>query len=294
MRLASLVPGATETLFAVGRGHDVVARTHECTYPEETAAVPIVTRPVPGGDGHLPFELDYELLSETSPDLVIVRSRCDACETTGCALPDGSNILVFDPHTLAETLDSVEGVAAAAGAADQGRALRQRLDRRIDWIHQHVAGRPRPRVAVIEWPDPFRAPGLWVPDMVAAAGGENVFGRPGVPSHPATFDDLEVAHPEIVVLVFAGTSLYETQARLRDLARAPGWIRAARAARMVAVDADSYISRPGPRLADGVGLLSWAIHRSHPEMQPQIGRIAELIEAGWVDLAAFPALVRDP
>ena len=130
------------------------------------------------------------------------------------------------------------------------------------------------------------AAGLWVPDVVEAGGGMNVLGASGRSPHPANEQELDAAQPDVVILGFRGQSLYETQARLRPLARHRGWLKMSQPARLVAIDARAFLSRPGPRLIEGANLIGWALHRVHASSQPQTGRIAELIEAGWVDLAS--------
>lgn len=311
MRVVSLVPSATEILFAVGAGGHVVGRTHECDYPPEVRHLPAVTSNLlPAGqasaaidqavraslsDAHTIYRLDAERLLKLEPDLVVTQRTCAVCavpadtvEELVCTMPRAARVVATDPRDLELVWESIVDVAEAVEAGTQGASLVGGIRRRLARLGRLLDGRPRPRVAVVEWPDPLYAPGHWVPDMVVAAGGLPVFGEAGAPSQPAGLDDLLAAKPDLVVLAFCGFDLLETQARMRELARHEGWIDVARAARVVAVDGSAYFSRPGPRLVDGVGLLAWAMHRAHPELQPHPGRGAELIEAGWVDLAALP------
>ena len=129
--------------------------------------------------------------------------------------------------------------------------------------------------------------------MVQIAGGHNVFPAQRQPPRPATRDELAATAPEVLVMAFHGYTLYEMQARLRTLIAQGQWPALARSARMIAID-PTFVSRPGPRLVAGVELMAWALHRPHPAMQPPIGRVAELIEAGWVDLAAVRSNVEEP
>ncbi len=317
MRVVSLVPSATEILFAVGTGAHVVGRTHECDYPPEVRHLPAVTadllpaaQPAAAideavqaslADRHTIYRLDAERLRALEPDIVVTQRTCRVCaapasevEEAVCTMPQAARVVATDPHDLAEVWESIVDVAEAVAAGTQGAALVGGIRRRLSRLSRLLTGRTRLRVAVVEWPDPPFAPGHWVPDMVAAAGGESVFGEAGVPSRPADLAELQAAKPDMVVLAFCGFNLLETQARLRELARHEGWIDVARRARVVAVDGSAYFSRPGPRLAEGIGLLAWAMHRAHPELQPHPGRGAELIEAGWVDLAALPVRTAAP
>jgi iron complex transport system substrate-binding protein len=204
-------------------------------------------------------------------------------------MPAPARVVATDPRDLAGVLASIDEIGGVLDAAEQATALRRRLEGRLASLRRMLEGRPRPRVAVLEWPDPLYAPGHWVPEMVDAAGGESVFGAAGAPSRPASFAELAAGRPEVIVLAFCGFDLHETQARLRELASSPGWLEASRSARVVAVDGSAFFSRPGPRVVDGIGLLSWALHRVHPEGRPLVGGAAELIEAGWIDLASLPA-----
>ncbi len=311
MRVVSLVPSGTEILFAVGMGASVVARTHECDYPPEVRHLPAVTADVlpPGrssaaideavraglADRHTIYRLDADRLRELAPDVVVTQRTCPVCAVPAaavdevvCTMPRATRVVATNPRDLDGVWESIVDVAEAVDAGTQGASLVGRIRRRLSRLARLVAGRTRPRVAVVEWPDPPYAPGHWVPGMVSAAGGEPVFGEPGAPSRPAALAELREAKPDLIVLAFCGFDLLETQARMRELARHEGWIDVARGARVVAVDGSAYFSRPGPRLVEGIGLLAWAMHRPHPELQPHPGRGAELIEAGWVDLAALP------
>ncbi len=311
MRIVSLVPSATEILFAIGSGPEVVGRTHECDYPEEARRLPALTSDVLVGampsavidaavtagvrDRHSIYELDVAALRDLSPDLVVTQTLCDVCAVPAaivqdavCSMSSVTQVVSADPDTLDAVWSSILDIAAAAGADAAGDALVGSIRRRLRLVDAATAGLRPPRVAVIEWPDPLFAPGHWVPDMVAAAGGSNVFGSAGLPSVQAGFEELYAAQPDVVVLAFCGFDLKETQLRLRELAGHDGWQRLAMRARIVAVDGSSYFSRPGPRIADGVELLGWALHQPDIFLKPRPGRGAELIEAGWIDIASLP------
>lgn len=286
-----------------------MARTHECDFPQEAARIsPVTSSLVPTdtpsalidkavsasvADAHTIYAIDEEALAKAAPDLVVTQSLCSVCAVDTatvekCSLPSGAAVASFDPTNLAEVLASIGDIATAAGAGATGRAIVARLRSRLHWVTSLVAYLEPPRVAVIEWPDPLYAPGHWVPEMVEAAGGINVFGATGQGSRRTTVAELAEARPDVVVLAFCGYNLYETQARFKELTASPDFVEATRFARTFAVDGSAYFSRPGPRLIDGIELLAWALHRHHPRLQPPVGRGAKLIEAGWADIASLP------
>lgn len=295
MRIVSLLPGITEFLFAVGKGGRVVGRSHRCDYPEAAGQVPSVT--VEGGRtpplsaaglvGGPASEIDAAELAKLDPALVIGRPD---------ALPKGpwDTLTLQAPETLEDVIRQLEMVAATVAAGSEGERLTEKLRTRLARLELLLGARSRPRTAVIEWAAPLLSPGFWVPGVVEAGGGASVFGAEGEAGRIADHAELAGAEPDVIVLAFAGLTLLETQLRLRDVMKHPEWLPATRAARVIAIDARAYVSRPGPRLVEGVELIAWALHRPHPVMQPMPGRIAELIEAGWVDLAAVRARAAEP
>lgn len=300
MRIASLVPSSTELLFALGVGEQVVAVTHECDYPREAAERPHLTRSViseglaaPDIDravrertqaGQALYELDEPLLAELEVDLIVTQAVCEVCAVSfddvvaaAGRLPSRPQVVSLDPSTLGEVLADIPRLAKAAGAAEAGMALLDESAARIDAVQAAVAGAERPRVAAIEWLDPLFVGGHWVPQMIELAGGEDVLGLPGEKSRTAEWSELAASRPEIVVSMPCG---YDT-ARVASETLAARDRLAGLDARVVAVDASSYFSRPGPRLVDGVELLG---HILHPDgvPAPPSGRMAELD----LDLAA--------
>ncbi len=309
MRIVSLLPSATEILFAIGRGPNVVGVTHECDTPPAAAGLPRLTsnllppkqsaRTIDAAvtasvrDAHTIYHLDTAVLAELRPDVVVTQSLCDVCavsidavDRVLCSMPATTRVVDSNPTTLGDVLDSITHIGAAVGAEVQSRHVVDRLWRRIEAVAAAIGSRPRPRVAVVEWPDPVFAPGHWIPGMVTAAGGINVIGTPGTASHRIPMETLVEARPDMIVLAFCGFGLHETQLRLRELAALDGWSDAVRHARLIAVDGSAFFSRPGPRLIDGIELLAWVLHRPH-QLRPPVRRGAELIEAGWVDVASY-------
>ncbi|SCG41038.1 ABC transporter substrate-binding protein [Micromonospora coxensis] len=278
MRLVSLLPSATEIVYALGLGDDLVGVTFECELPPADRADRTVV--VGGADtrGMTPGEIDayvrgrlaagedlYTLhadaLAGLDPDLILTQDLCRVC-----ALPSGhvsdaldhlgcrADVLSLDPYTLDEVWQSILAVGAAAGVPDRAKALVGGLRDRLAAVAAAVAGRPRPRVAVVEWTDPPFTAGHWIPDLVHAAGGEPVATRPGARSVQVDWSELRDAAPDVVLVTPCGFHLDGAVAQARAVAPhfpgTPVW----------AVDADALVVRPGPRLADGVEAIAAVLH----------------------------------
>jgi iron complex transport system substrate-binding protein len=284
MRIASLVPSATELLFALGVGDQVVAVTHECDFPPEAANKPHITRSVlpeglaaadidsavrdRTGRGEALYELDTYELRELDVDLIVTQAVCEVCAVSfddvravAEELPTTPDVISLDPSTLGEVLADLPRLAEAAGADEAGERLVDEAGERLDAVSQAVEGAPRPRVAALEWLDPVYVGGHWVPQMVELAGGEDVLGLPGERSRTVGWDELEAARPEVIVSMPCG--YYAERAAKETLDQAARL--APLGARVIAVDAAAYFSRPGPRLVDGV---EWLGHLLHPDLVP--------------------------
>jgi iron complex transport system substrate-binding protein len=295
MRIASLVPSATEMLYALGLGDSVVGVTHECDYPEEAAGKPHLTRSViPEGlssaeidrevrerseRGQAIYELDAEALRELEPDLIVTQQVCEVCAVSfedvrkvAATIPSEPQVLSLDPTTIGEVLADVRTLAMAAEAPAAGEALLADAASRLDRVAEAVEGAERPRVLALEWLDPPYAGGHWVPQMVELAGGEDALGLPGEKSRVFDWSEAEAARAEVVVSMPCGygaeRAAEETRSHLDRL-------RSLGARRVVAVDASSYFSRPGPRLVDGVELLAHVLHPDRVPAPPP-GRLVEL------------------
>ena len=278
MRIVSLLPSATEIVYALGLDDDLVGVTFECDEPARARSDKAVV--VGGRDtsGMTPGEIDayvraqaaagadlYHLhrdaLAGLDPDLVLTQDLCWVC-----ALPSGTvnealdylgcraDVLALDPGSLDDVLASIEAVAGRAGAADRGAALVAGLRERLADVAARVAGRPSPRVALVEWVDPPFTAGHWVPDLVVAAGGRPVAAAPGERSVPTTWAAVAAAEPDLVVVSPCGYHLEGAAEQARAVAaELPG-------VAVWAIDADGLIVRPGPRVVDGVEALAAILH----------------------------------
>ena len=278
VRLVSLLPSATEIVYALGLGHDLVGVTFECDEPPAARSEKTIV--VGGRDtrGMTPREIDsyvraqlaagadlYTLharaLAGLQPDLILTQDLCRVC-----ALPSGhvdealgylgcqADVLSLDPHSLGEVLGSILEVGRRTGVPDRAARLVDELRARLTRVSAAVAGRRRPRVAVVEWVDPPFTAGHWIPDLVSAAGGQPVAAQPGVPSVATSWAAIAAAAPELVVVAPCGYHLpgaiEQAQSAAQALPGLPVW----------AIDADGIVVRPGPRLVDGVEAIASIVH----------------------------------
>jgi len=292
----SLVPHATELLFALGLGDDVVGVTHECDYPAAAQDLPQVTRDVlepglsPGeidaavrertAAGESIYELDEELVRELEPDLIVTQALCHVCavsvgevQALAQSLPGPPRVIALDPTTYGETVGDVRTIAQATNAKDAALDLIARTARRADVVRLAVRGAPRPRVAALEWMDPVFVAGHWTPQLVAMAGGEDVLGFDGEPSRQATWEEVAAAQPEVVIVMPCG---YDAARALVEAEEFAEQLRGLGADQVVAVNASAYFSRPGPRLIDGLELLAHILHPDRVPHAPGEALAAEL------------------
>ena len=286
MRIASLVPSATEMLCALGLRDSLVAVTHECDYPEGIEQLPHLTRSVipeglstagidaavreRTGHGEAIYELDEELLSEVEPDLIVTQAVCEVCAVSfedvraiAQRLPSHPKVISLDPSTLGEVMGDVRTLAQATDSKDAGVDVVRELADRLDRVKVAVRGvEQRPRVLALEWLAPPFIGGHWVPQMIELAGGEDAIGFPGERSRDATWEELRAAQPDVVVAMPCG---YYAERAAHEVMLHRDEVASLGAGQVVAVDAAAYFSRPGPRLVDGVELLG---HILHPDLVP--------------------------
>jgi iron complex transport system substrate-binding protein len=295
MRIVSLVPHATELLFALGLGDDVVAVTHECDFPEAVLSLPHVTRDVlpPGLSaaeidaavrerterGEAIYELDADLLHDLEPDLIVTQELCPVCAVSyddvrevASTIATQPKVVALDPHTLGESFGDVRTIAQLTDSRDAALDLIARQRARVDVVRVAVRGAERVPTVALEWFDPVFVAGHWTPQIIELAGGVDVLGFAGEHSERSTWELVAAAKPRVVVCMPCG---YDA-ARAAEEARAyADDLRTIGAERIVAVDAAAYFSRPGPRLVDGLELLANILH---PELVPDVEPPGEIID----------------
>ena len=285
-RVVSLIASATEIVCGLGRGGWLVGRSHECDFPAAVLGLPALTAPkfeVEGTsaeidarvraivrDGLSVYRVDGDALRALEPDVILTQDHCEVCavsladvEAAICTWTGRSvDIVSLRPDSLAEAYADMRRVAAALGAPAEGLALVQRIEQRIAAVRARVAGRPRPRVAFIEWVEPLMAGGNWMPELVEAAGGVNLFGTAGKRSDWMQWSELAAADPDAIVVAPCGYDLNRCLQELPLLEAKPGWsaLAAVRSGRVYFADGNAYFNRPGPRLADTAELLAEMLH----------------------------------
>ena len=291
MKIVSLIPSATEIVFALGLGDALEGVTFECDYPDAARSKTVVSGTALPTDGSLTareideavsarvaegepiYTLDRERIRTIQPDLILAQDLCRVCAVPSGAASDAlavlgcdAQVLSLDPSTLDDVIECVTVVGRATGTEDVAVTLTHALRARTAVVRGAVAMHHRPRVLALEWSDPPFSGGHWVPDMIEAAGGEPLLGRSGEHSRRLDWKEVEAARPEIVVFMPCGYGLDEAVEEGRGLLDVPAL---ARAERVYATEANALFSRPGPRLVDGVEVLAWAIHpRAFPSPPP--------------------------
>jgi iron complex transport system substrate-binding protein len=287
MRIVSLVPSATEMLFALGLGPELVAVTHECDYPPNARELPKVTRDVlPSGldaaqidaavkertlAGESIYELDTEALHELAPDLIVTQALCSVCAVSyddvraiATELESRPEVVSLDPHTVGEVLGDARTLAQATNRKHAAVDLISDAAARIDRIRVAVRDARRPRVVALEWLDPPFAAGHWTPQLINYAGGDDALGFAGENSEQHTWVQVRAAQPDVVIVMPCG---YDDEIAHREAEMHRDELASLGAGEVVAVDASAYFSRPGPRIVDGLELLA---HILHPELVPDL------------------------
>jgi iron complex transport system substrate-binding protein len=286
VRIVSLVPSATEMLFAIGAGDEVVAVTHECDFPPEALDLPKITQDVIGPgleareidaavrslteSGRAIYELDEHLLARLRPDLIVTQALCAVCAVSvddvravAERMDPAPEVLSLDPMTLGEVLSDVRTLAQHVDRKDEAVDLVQQAAGRIDRVRLAVRDAPRPRVLALEWLDPVFVAGHWVPQLIDYAGGDDVLGFSGEKSEVFTWEQVTAAEPEVIVVMPCGYDAERAQEEAYDYGDE---LEAVGAARVYAVDASALFSRPSHRLVDGLETLA---HILHPDRVPE-------------------------
>jgi iron complex transport system substrate-binding protein len=299
-RIVSLLPSATEIVCALGLRDALVGRSHECDFPPGVEALPALTEPkfkVEGssaeidrrvkrivGDALSVYRVDADRLREVAPTVIVTQSQCEVCAVSEADVQAAvaswlgvqPEIVSLAPYALDSVLNDMERVAAALGAEERGSALVERLRARMDAIAARVAAAvSRPAVATIEWIDPPMAAGNWMPELVAMAGGENLFGAAGEHSPWLTLDEIAAKDPDLILVAPCGFPIARTLDEMPALARDARWrgLRAVRERRVFVADGNQYFNRPGPRIVESLEILAEILH-------PELARFGHE-GAGW-------------
>ncbi len=286
LRIASLLPSATEIVCALGLEDRLVGVSHECDFPPRVASLPRLTRAKIDArgtsraihddvrslvsDGLGVYEIDSEALRAVAPDLIVTQDQCDVCAVSLADvehaarefLGTAATVVSLRPTIFDDIFGDIESVARAAGAEAAAGPVLEGLRARVEFVRKRTtAARYRPRVACIEWLDPLMAAGNWIPEIVAMAGGRYDTIAPGQLSEVRSLEQIAATDPEVVLLMPCGFGLEQTRGELASLTARPGWsdLQAVRNGRVYAVDGNAYLNRPGPRIVDSLELAGGLI-----------------------------------
>jgi len=309
VRICSLLPGATEIVFALGMGDSLVAVSHECDYPAPARDLPKVTSSrinsvassreiedivVASLQAGTPlYQLELELLERIQPDLVITQGLCDVCAVSINLLEQGIRslssrpaVLNLEPHSLADILDNIRNVATAIRREQAAESLTANLNARIESVRKRAAiAASRPRVFCMEWVDPPYCGGHWMKELVELAGGRDDLANDARPSYRIEWERVIQYAPEIIVLTCCGYQLERCKREAEILASFPGILDlpAVKQNRVFAAAGSGYFSRPGPRIVDSLEILAHLIHPEifpPPALQEEVFSALTLVHAG--------------
>lgn len=310
MRIVSLLPSATEILFALGLGDSVVGVSHECDFPAPARSKRVVIRSriphdAPPGEidrlvrefvarGESLYSVDADALRDLAPDIIVTQDLCHVCAASPDDLAGALSILQrkpqiisLNPHNLADVCKDIFTVGEATGRETQARALVAGFGSRIARVAHAVSGTTeRPKVVCLEWLVPFYVGGHWVPEMIERAGGLDALAHPGERSFHVNVQDVIAAAPDTILLMPCGYDTEQAAAEYSGMQFPPEWndVPAVRDGRVFALDANGYFSRPGPRLADGVETLAHILHPQAAPCEIPAGRIRKITHADTTTL----------
>jgi iron complex transport system substrate-binding protein len=286
MRIVSLLPSATEILFALGLDKEIVGVSHECDFPSEARTKRVVIHSrlphdaAPAeidrlvreyvGRGESLYSVDAEALAELEPDLIVTQDLCQVCAaspddlaTTLARFPVPPEVLCLNPQDLGDVWRDILWVGEDTRRGHEAEALLERIGARLGQLERQLDGvEHRPRVAMLEWLQPFYVAGHWVPEMIEIAGGQDALGKKRTPSFRVSVEDVIEAAPEILLIAQCGYSAQQALDEYRAMVFPEEWsgIPAVRDSRVYALDASGYFSRPGPRLMTGIEALANILH----------------------------------
>ena len=284
-RIVSLLPSATEIVYALGLADRLVGVTHECDFPEAARAKPRLTASAlpPAANaaeidrhvrtsihaGSSLYALDSALLDSLAPDLIVTQELCVVCAVSyeivaraAKRVRSDPRVVSLEPSSLEDVFANIETVGALTGTERAAGTVVAGLRARLAALATHVAGRPRPRTLVLEWTDPPMSGGHWTPGLVELAGGEPVLANPGANSQVIEWDAIVTAAPEAIVVAPCGFDMEATLRAIAELEPNPVWraLRSNQTTRIFALDGNAYVNRPGPRLVDTAELFASALH----------------------------------
>jgi iron complex transport system substrate-binding protein len=306
MRIASLIPSATEMVHALGLGDSLVAISHDCDFPPSVRRHPVVTRsyvPTAVSSGEIDravrelrgasralYTLDVDALEQLEPDLILTQALCTVCAVSeedvhvaARRLPGSPAVVNLEARSLEEVWDGIRLVASKAGVTTRGEQLARELAGRVDNVAARSAGRPAVPIAFLEWLDPPFACGHWNPELVRIAGATDPFGRAGEPAQVIDWEQVAHSRPEAIFIAECGFGVERTLEDIPALRRIPRWqdVPALRNSRVFVTDGSQYFSRPGPRLADSLEILAHAID---PELHPLDERLPPAVRVDVGDV----------
>lgn len=281
-RIVSLLPSTTEIVHALGFGDDLVGRSHECDHPPGVEALPVVTEPKVwlGGDSATidrqvrevleqalsVYKVHTDVLRDLAPDIVLTQSQCEVCAVSADDVQQAVNdhlggnaeVVALEPNALSDVLEDIRRVATALGVPARGDELATSMSLRISAIAERTVELPRRRVLTLEWIDPPMAAGNWMPELLAAAGGQELFGQPGQHSPWLDWGAVAAADPDVIIVLPCGFDLDRTREEAEVLTKLSGWsqLRAVREGRTALVDGHRFFNRPGPRLVESTQILA--------------------------------------
>ena len=297
MRIASLLPSATEIICRLGLGDQLVGVSHECDYPPSVRTLPRLTSSaIPKGAPsreidrlvreHLQthdalYLLDLELLEKLRPDLIVSQALCDVCavssddvEASVHAFANAPSVINLEPSRLEDVFRTIEHVGEAAGASRTAENLVRQLRERVEVVKARTAElRELPKVVFLEWIDPPFNAGHWTPELIRLAGGIGCLGSPGAPSRTLDWAEVVAARPDILVAACCGYDVARATQDLETLQGKPGWngLPCVESKRVFVLDGNAYFNRPGPRLVDSLELLANKLHPNAHPLPPPVG-----------------------
>jgi iron complex transport system substrate-binding protein len=286
MRICSLLPGATEILFALGLEDQVVAVSHECDFPPEVKSLPRVTTSLVDPsrltsaeiddlvtramhDGLPLYEIDQAMLERLQPDVVVTQDLCLVCAVDGGQVRSavsecspGSRVVALHIGSVDDLWLAITALGEACGASERAARLNADLQTRLETVRSQAPYEDRPRVLCLEWLDPPWIAGHWMPDAVAIAGGKALLASPNAPSERASWDDIAASQPDVVIVMPCGFDVERTLQEAHLLAEAPAFrsLPAVASERVFVVDGSAYFNRAGPRLVEGIEILAGLLH----------------------------------